>query len=229
MNNNRLTELSKTDLGINVYEIYNNVKNKKNKIFVDLGVRYGTSSEVMLINSEIHNNKVIGVDVDNILKDEINNHPNYEFILGDSVTIGRYWDKKIDGIFIDTLHIKEQVLCELYFWYDHIQNGGFLIFHDTNWPENKNDIYDGVVWDRVEEAIKLFFNISKLDYEDEFIKVTNYPESWGMTIIENKKNKNYKKNITNWDEIFRKRNKLINFLWKDKNINNLKIDLNINV
>ena len=156
-------------------------------------------------------------------------HPNYQFILGDSVTVGKNWTDEIGGVFIDTLHIKEQVLCELYYWYKFVEKGGFIIFHDTNWPLGKNDIYDGVVWDRVEYAIQDFFNIKNLNYEDEFIKVDNYPESWGMTIVEKKQNKNFIENISNWSQIFNSRNRLINFFWGKNTNEQLNIEFNINV
>ena len=98
----------------------------------------------------------------NVKEINIQFHSNYTKILGDSVTVGKYWDKKISGLFVDTFHIKEQVLCELYFWYPHVEEGGFIAFHDTNWPEGKHDVYDGIVWDRVEEGVKSFFNVDSL-------------------------------------------------------------------
>ena len=144
-------------------------------------------------------------------------------------SIVKYWNKKISGLFIDTFHIKEQVLTELYFWYPHIIEGGFIAFHDTNWPNDKNDTYGDIVWDRVEDAIKYFFNVNNLNYEDNFIKMSNYPESWGMTIVEIKNKKNYILDINNWKEIIDKRNHLISLFWNLENKDNIKIDLILNV
>jgi hypothetical protein len=225
-----LEKFINTDLGVNSLNLYNIVSKYNNAIFVDLGVRYGDSSMIMMIDSDIKKNKVFGVDVsfdsiDNSLKD--NNR--YEKILGDSVTIGKYWTKKINGLFIDTFHIKEQVLSELYFWYPHIEEGGFIVFHDTNWPEGKYDIYGGVAWDRVEDGIKSFFGVDSLNYEDQYIKMLNYPESWGMTIVEIKKKKDYIESLLTWKEVFKKRNTLINIFWNEENKGNIKIDLDIDV
>jgi hypothetical protein len=225
-----LEKFINTDIGVNSLNLYNIVSKYNNAIFVDLGVRYGTSSMIMMIDSDIKKNKVFGVDVsfdsiDNSLKD--NNR--YEKILGDSVTIGKYWTKKINGLFIDTFHIKEQVLSELYFWYPHIEEGGFIVFHDTNWPEGKYDIYGGVKWDRVEDGIKSFFGVDSLNYEDQYIKMLNYPESWGMTIVEIKKKKDYIESLLTWKEVFKKRNTLINIFWNEENKGNIKIDLDIDV
>ena len=218
------------DLGVNKNVLYEITSKYTDSIFVDLGVREGASSKIMLSDSIKNNNKVFGVDVDwSVLNSEVNSHPNYTTILGDSSTVGKYWDKEISGIFVDTFHIKEQVLSELYFWYPHIKEGGFIAFHDTNWPQGQHDRYGDITWDRVEEGVKSFFNVDSLDYEDEFIKMTNYPESWGMTIVEIKKKKNYISEFANWKEIIDRRNHLISLFWNKNNKSNVKIELVLNV
>lgn len=223
-----LEKFYSTDIGINANHLYNTISKFKTSTFVDLGVRNGISSEIMLINSKENNNKVFGVDIDwSPLNPEVDSHPCYNKILGDSVTIGKYWEEKIDGLFIDTFHIKEQVLCELYFWYSHVKEGGFIAFHDSHWPEGKFDEYGGIKWGRVEEGIKDFFNISNLTYEDEFIKSEHYPESWGMTIVTIKKKTNYIEQYKKWDEVINKRNHLISLFWNESNKGNVKIDLTI--
>jgi cephalosporin hydroxylase len=225
-----LSKFYNTDLGINSNMLHQTSSKYKNSIFVDLGVREGNSSEIMLINSDINNNKVYGVDVDwSLLKQELKVHSNYTPILGDSSTVGKYWDKKINGLFVDTFHIKEQVLTELYFWYPHIEEGGFIAFHDTNWPDGKYDIYNNIVWERPEEGVKSFFNIDSLNYEDEYLKINHYPESWGMTIVEIKKKKDYISEYKNWQEVLNLRNKLIGIFWNESNKSNVKIDLILNV
>lgn len=221
-----LDKFLKSDLGVNTKELYNTSSKLSNSVFVDLGVRTGVSSEIMLIDSGTNNNKVFGVDVDfSMLSQEVNQHNNYTKILGDSVTVGKRWDEKVGLLFIDTFHIKEQVLMELYYWYKHVVEGGFIVLHDTNWPIGKHDMFGGITWPRVEEAIFTFFNVNSLNYEDEFIKISNYPESWGMTIIEIKKKYDYSLNIPNWGEIFDSRNKLISLFWNETNSRNIEIEL----
>jgi len=221
-----LDKFYSTDIGVNANPFYSTVSKYKNSTLVDLGVRSGISSEIMLLDSYLNNNKVLGVDVDwSMLNDSVGSHPNYTTILGDSSTVGKYWDKKISGLFVDTFHIKEQVLCELYFWYPHIEEGGFIAFHDTNWPQGQHDRYGGITWDRVEEGVKLFFNVDSLNYEDSFIKMDNYPESWGMTIVTIKNKKDYISQVKDWEEIFRGRNQLIQLFWNDENKGDVRIDL----
>lgn len=224
--NNILTHLTSTDLGNNVYKLFEKSSLVKDGIFVDLGVRNGTSSEIMLLNSEENNNKIYGIDVTfDHLNEKIKNNLNYYPILGDSVTIGKYWESKINGLFVDTFHIKEQVMMELHYWYPHVIEGGFIAFHDTNWPEDKNDYYGGITWDRVEDGIKEFFNIKDLNHEDKYIKSKNYPESWGMTIITIKKKKNYIEQYKMWGNVISKRNHLISLFWNEHNKGEVKIDL----
>jgi len=226
----KLKEFYSTDIGENADYLYETCSKFSDSIFIDLGVRSGISSEILLLDSLDKNNQVYGVDVDwQHLSPSVNNHPRFTKISGDSVTVGKYWDKNINGLFVDTFHIKEQVLTELYFWYPHIIEGGFIAFHDTNWPEGKNDIYGGVVWERVEEAIKLFFGTETLNFEDNYIKMSNYPDSWGMTIVEVKEKFDYISQIKTWKEIFEKRNHLINIFWNENNKSHLQIDLNLYV
>lgn len=194
-----------SDLGNNSLILLERVKTKQNSIFVDLGVRHGVSSFVLLTDSEKNNNRVYGVDLVDSVLPEVIQHPRYSLILNDSVASGKEWesDKKVDILFVDTLHIKEQVLCELYYWYPKLSNNALIVFHDTNWPIDKNDYYKGKFWERPEEAIKDFFGLGELNYEDKNIKVEHYPESWGMTFVELKnKEKNYGNNV-NWEDILK--------------------------
>jgi cephalosporin hydroxylase len=186
------------------------------RMFVDLGVRSGESSMMMIANASARNNRVHGVDIDSAqVPSYLTNHERYAFILGDSVTIGKHWNKgSIDLLFIDTCHIKEQVLCELFFWFPHIREGGYVVFHDTAWPKDKHDMYGGIVWERPEEAVKAFFGISSLDQKTEFVESKHYPESWGMTFVQVKKQFSPQQNFKDWQATFEKRNHLLDILSK---------------
>lgn len=215
-----------SDLGINAEELYKRTQVIKNGVLVDLGVRVGDSSSIMLFDSTKNNNIVFGIDV-NQVSAALVDAERYNFIKGDSVTIGKNWTiEKIDLIFVDTLHIKEQVMCEVYSWLPHLKPDATIVFHDTNWPEGKCDIYGGESWGRVEEGVKEFFGISSLNYEDDFIKVENYPESWGMTFVK-LKGKSFNPSGINWVDVFSNRNRLINLFWNESNSSELIIDLNL--
>jgi SAM-dependent methyltransferase len=226
--NPSIAQFFNTDIGTNAVPLLEVASNYTNSTFVDLGVRTGVSSAVLLMTDET--NKVFGVDVDwKYLEPSVGNNPRYTKILGDSSTVGKYWETPIQGLFVDTFHIKEQVMSELYHWYPHVVEGGFIAFHDSNWPEGKCDTFNNESWPRVEEGIKDFFDISYLNYEDEFIRVCNYPKSWGMTIVTIKKKKDFIKLYKSWKNIFERRNHLISLFWNSGNKNNVVIDLEINV
>jgi len=223
-----ITQFFNTDIGTNAVPLLEMTSNYNDAIFVDLGVRTGVSSAVMLMSSE--SNQIFGVDVDwQYLDPSVGSNSRYTKILGDSSTVGKYWGRQIHGLFVDTFHIKEQVMSELYHWYPHIIEGGFIAFHDSNWPEGKCDTFGGESWPRVEEGIMNFFNTSYLNYEDEFIRMCNYPKSWGMTIVTLKKKKDYIKEYKNWKHIFERRNHLISLFWNEENKGDVKIDLELYV
>ena len=190
-----------SDLGSNALILKEKVNEIKDGILVDLGVRYGVSSYVMLYKSTENRNKVYGIDIDNQVNKLVTQNPNYTFIQSDSVIEGKEWNPelKIDMIFIDTLHIKEQVLRELKVWFPHLKNDALLVFHDTNWPEGKKDFYNGKHWGRPEEAVLEFFEINSLFEENDYFKVNHYPESWGMTFVKLKNKNKVLGNNIDWE------------------------------
>jgi cephalosporin hydroxylase len=201
-----------SDLGIdNAINLLNIVKSLgSDNTFVDMGVWHGFTSHILLSDAKEKNNKVFGVDVkyDDTDKSILDN-TNYTALIGDSSTLGKIWQNgPVSLIFIDTFHVKEQVLCELYHWYQHVKEGGWIVFHDTNWSDEKHDTFGGIIWDRPEEAIKLFFNIKDLNCEDNYIKSINNDISNGMTFIQIKKKTDYISRI-DWKEIFDRRNHLV--------------------
>jgi hypothetical protein len=217
------------DLGPSRPYIYNTTKTLSNSNIVELGAGYGESTQIFLVDSENNNNILYSIDVNfNLMPPHIKNHINFFGILGDSSTIGKVWDKPVDLLFIDTFHIKQQVLCELYYWYPHLNNNGFIIFHDTNWPTDKHDNYGGIQWPRPEEAIKDFFGIDSLNYEDDFIQSINYSEGFGLTIIQIKQKKDFIGLYKDWNKTFQDRNHLISLFWNENNKHNITIDLVLN-
>lgn len=227
---NKLKEILISDLGVSGYPLYDAISNYKNSTIVELGTHRGESTQVFLLDAEQQNNTVFGVDVHfRSTPDFLKENDRLHLILGDSSTVGKYWDKPVDVLFVDTFHIKQQVLSELYFWYPHVREGGLISFHDTNWPSDKHDRYGDIDWPRPEEAVKDFFNIPSLNYEDEFIHSINYPEKHGLTNIKIKKKKNYISEYKKWSEVFSGRNHLISLFWNEDNKNDVKIDLILNM
>lgn len=222
-----------TDLGENSVRLHELSQTYKNSIFVDLGVREGASSGILCDQSKELNNKIYGIDMDfSLLKTDLVKNQNYEIISGDSSTIGRDFEIKegVDILFVDTLHVKEQVLCELYYWIDKMNNNSYIVFHDSHWVESMRENVGGLDWDRVDDAIIEFFNLKELkNQKNTNIEVTCYPDSYGMTFIKIKKKVDFKKNVKNWKEVFEKRNQLLSFFWNKDNVGDKVIDLEISL
>jgi hypothetical protein len=222
-----------TDLGENVVKLHEISQSFSNSIFVDLGVREGCSSGILCDRSKDLNNKIYGVDIDfSLFKTHLVKDQNYEIIEGDSSTIGREFPigEGVDILFVDTLHVKEQVLCELYYWIDKMNINSYVIFHDSHWPESMREKIGGLEWDRVDAAITEFFKLKELKTQKNTnIEVTCYPESYGMTFIKIKKKVDFKKNVKNWKEVFEKRNQLLSFYWNKDNVGDKVIDLEISL
>ena len=180
------------DLGSNAEELGKRARSSpKYKTFIDIGIRDGDSSRELLTGVEQNDGEIFGIDVANITKDFIN-HPKYTFIRGESVEIASQWNaQKADVIFIDTTHVDTYVLCELYYWWDLLNEGGIMALHDTEWPSGwrppEPEVYTRHAG-HVCEGVKTFFGVTSLDYEDDFISMNHYPNSFGMTFVTKKKN-----------------------------------------
>ncbi len=148
----------------------------KNGILVDVGVYQGKSSLLMINKSNQDNNKVYGIDPMPYFNCS---HPKYTYIKDDSVKIGKEWaNGPVDLVFFDSVHAEEQVLCELFYWWELIKEGGYGIFHDTSWegyvhkpghhaagkmPGNSRkgyDSYGGIDWGTPDKAVNRFFNVN---------------------------------------------------------------------
>lgn len=225
---------SSGDLGENAFVLEKYVKEKEDSVFVDIGVRFGCSSAIMSIDSVRKNNRIYGIDVDystfngNSILGE-----NYTKLLGDSSTIGKNTKikdlKKVDVLFIDSLHVREQVLCELYYWFPRLNNNALIVFHDSHWPDGKKDSFGGKSWESVDKAITEFFGLSSLeDYSDDEIVVNCYPPSWGMTFINISNPKKFKNKVSDWDKVFEDRNYIISSISKSISSDVTEIDYELN-
>ena len=194
-----------------------------------------------MIDSCVENNNIIyGID---LIPNFNSNNPNYNYLREDSVNVGQHWNNgEVNLVFFDSVHAKEQVLCELYYWWDLLTIGGFAVFHDTSWDgyihkkghpcEGKYtgnsglgyDTYGGINWETPDKAVNDFFqvelngdmrdiNSEKIHkiYEDDNILVETIYCDLGMTFITKKNHTDFKSNISNWEQIFKKRQILLSY------------------
>ncbi len=187
-------------------------------------------------------NDVYGVDVRfRHLGFDLRHHPRYQRVRADSVTAGKCWrGPRVDAVFIDTLHVSPQALCELYLWQPLVRIGGLVIVHDTAWPDGVCDLgwsgsaqRAGMAWPTPDRAIAAFFGLEEqfrtgkhvgFRYETRDISVTHYPESYGMTFVRMKRRVDFRAQITAWDRIFADRERVIRTVLAPQTIRLLSID-----
>ena len=221
---NVLLMASNSDLGENAYKMAEFLSDKRDSVFVDIGVRDGYSSGILSIAAAERNNTVYGIDVNfNAFKTELVDEHRYLQLEGDSSTIGKYVEiddlDKVDFLFVDSLHTREQVLCELYYWVPRMTQGSTVAFHDSHWPDGKKDTSGGREWNRVDDAIREFFGLDVLeDVETDEFSVKCHPASWGMTFITMNDPKVFKNHVTDWESVFKIRNDLIACFWNKDNV-----------
>jgi len=149
---------------------------KPGETLVDLGVRGGVSSRVMIDAAK--ECRVIGVD-------PCERHATvpvdarYTYLQTDSLNAAVFIHAPLYLVFFDTLHIREQVMAELYLYWPKIRVGGWAVFHDTEWPAGKKDFYLGKEWDQAVVGVRDFFRDKPTP-----VTVTHHSESWGMTFIQ---------------------------------------------
>jgi cephalosporin hydroxylase len=161
------------ELGVNAERLRELVKTIHHGFLIDLGVQYGGSSRILLTEAVERDNHVVGVDASPFC--QFPSHPNYQSMVADSVTYLSGRTEPIDLCFHDTMHVAEQVMCELYYAWPLLKIGGYCVLHDTNWPLDKHDVYCGRAWGQPIAGVLKFFHVS------DCVEMVNYPESWGMT------------------------------------------------
>ena len=200
-----------------------------NSTFVDLGVRFGYSSEAFLAGGSARGNMVHGVDIDlSRIPQAVHGHPLYESTRGDSATVGRYWNplRSVSILFVDTIHVKEMILAELLTWFSSVEVGGTFVFHDTHWEAGMHETINGRDWERPEAAVVEFFGLpAHTDMEDDFVSVRCMPESYGMTFVTLKKRHNFAENVSDWPSVLDRRREIVELYSSPQEVTQLGIDM----
>jgi len=118
------------------------LKKIKRPYVLEFGVREGISTYYFL--KEIKVKKLISVDINdcsNVIKDK-----NWTFLKSrddNQKFISLYLKKKIDIIYLDTIHTAKHVEKIIYMYFSKIKKGGYFVIDDTFWlPYCKNQILD---------------------------------------------------------------------------------------
>lgn len=127
-------------------------------------------------------------------------------------------NKKFDIIFIDGLHLEEQVDKDITNSLNHLNKNGFILLHDCNPPTefHQREVYEvdgkfpswnGTVWRSI---VKLRMNNTNL-------KINVIDTDWGVGVITKSKNENlFPKQDINYKLLENNREKLLNLIYYDK-------------
>jgi precorrin-6B methylase 2 len=143
------------------------VKQQWKPIFVNIGAGAGTSTIAVLETRE--DAVLISVDIlASGTEVTTNEHQRLDEcgedylkrvvrVWGDSKIVGEAWPFMIDYIFIDGDHTADGCRGDIESWFDHVREGGYMLFHDygsPNWPDVKTV---------VDEMMKDYHCISVVD------------------------------------------------------------------
>lgn len=204
----------KSDLGIRATQLLRREASRhEDANFVDIGVRFGYSSEAMLAGAGGGRSRVFGIDVDGSnVPTKLLKRPNYKLQLSDSVTAGLTWNESapVSMMFIDGIHTREQVLSELWAWWPHLAENATVAFHDTHWPDDLHEAFDGVVQRRVVDAVLDLLGTKYLEDDDnDRYTVVTVPESFGTTIVRLKSKRGFFPGVHDWEEILLARDRIV--------------------
>jgi predicted O-methyltransferase YrrM len=141
-NSNHLRDLVKTtllgegDSDRHVLVLYSIALASHGKVFVELGVRDGTTTFPILSAANENKGILYSVDInDSSFKCPDQYKENWNFVKSDALVFLSQWDesKKIDFIYIDDWHSYEHVKKELELIDKLISPSGVVLLHDLMW------------------------------------------------------------------------------------------------
>ena len=160
-----------------------------NPIILELGVQSGRSTKRFLDICMKNNGKLYSIDIDDC--SEVSKDPNWSFFKtrdDNFEFIKSKIPKKIDVLFIDTLHEAKHVEKIIYGYYDLIKVGGYIFIDDISHlpylnENSKNNFYCEInnkeTFQKILEIY--YYNQSKFDLNFSFI-------SSGLAILKKKDN-----------------------------------------
>jgi hypothetical protein len=107
----------------------------KNLRILELGVLYGSSTKMFLKSKNVKN--LISVDIYDYSK--VSKSKKWKFLKtrdDNFKYINKFLKKKVDIIFIDSLHEPEHIEKLIYFYYKKIKIGGKILIDDVSWLQH---------------------------------------------------------------------------------------------
>jgi predicted O-methyltransferase YrrM len=191
------------------------IENVDKPLILELGVKEGRSTEMFLEVCDRNNGNLISIDILDCSK--ISNNPRWKFIHSSDDNfdyINGKIEKKIDVLFIDSLHEPNHIKKVFYNYFNFVKINGLIFIDDVIWlPYVKGEYRDN---EFVETINRLTFNkILEIFNENKnnFTLDINFSGSGLATIKKINNDLNYEKKIKN--RLFSFKNILKNFYRPD--------------
>lgn len=189
--------------------ILNSISKMDSPQILEFGVSgKGMSTSIFLDLCKKNNGKLISVDSNNDsrkFKDS-----NWHFINArddDFDIIEKYIDKKLDVIYLDTIHKADHVEKIIYYYYDKLKVGGFFFIDDTSWlpysKKNRKDnffmeINNHETFDRIVEILNSNNDLFDLEFSFVGTGIAKIHKLSDQKLNINKKLKSRKMSVKNF-------------------------------
>jgi predicted O-methyltransferase YrrM len=145
---------------------------------IELGTRTGVSTLAWLYALEKTGGKLTSIDIDPA--PPIGDYDHWNFIQSDDLDSELLLSlNAADIVFIDTSHLYDQTIKELYAYLPLVRDGGLLVLHDTELmiPETATPLEPLYP---VKKAVLEFIDETRFDF-------VIHEDCWGLAVIEVKK------------------------------------------
>ena len=187
------------------------IENIDKPLILELGVKEGRSTEMFLEVCDKNNGNLISIDILDCSK--VSNNPRWKFIHSSDDNfdyINSIIEKKIDVLFIDSLHESNHIKKVFYNYFSFVKINGLIFIDDVIWlPYVKGEYRDN---EFVESTNRLTFNKILEIFnanKNNFTLDINFSGSGLATIKKINIDLNYEKKINN--RLFSFKNILKNF------------------
>jgi len=149
------------------------LERKKDPVVLEFGVERGSSTKVFTWLAEQINGNIYSIDISDC--SQVISSKNWHFFQSDDLKIENILERfpeiknrGVDMIYIDSYHENHHVQKLLNLWFKYVKKEGAIFIDDVDSYKfrKKKDIWNSIVYDLTDEAIKSFYysNIEKTFY-----------------------------------------------------------------
>lgn len=146
--------------------MYRKVIEKTKPTILELGTDKGQATTIFLQACEDTGGRLVSVDIRDC--SDVSDSPRWKFVQSDSVDVefvlsqAPFLKEGIDVLYVDSVHTREHVECELMGWYAYMNEHAWIFFDDVDPnPYRKGNRKDGflaeLAWSEVREYVEAFF------------------------------------------------------------------------